>query len=94
MLQIEKYVNNCIVKRYIEKQKTQIIIVLAMLISFLSCFAIMFKYDIVFADTTSNVITLNTLSIDEIASQEKYNSCDYNIVTPNLDQGHTDICWA
>lgn len=60
----------------------------------LSCFTPLIEHDIVFTDTSSNVITLNTKSIDEIASQEKYNSCDYDIVTPNLDQGNTDICWA
>ena len=81
-------------KRCLEKQKTKIIIVLAMLILLLSCFPTIIKHDIVFADTTYNVITLNTISIDKIASQEKYNSCDYDIVTPNLDQENTDICWA
>ena len=60
----------------------------------LSCFTPLIEHDIVFTDTSSNVITLNTKSIDEIASQEKYNSCDYDIVTPNLDQGNTNICWA
>ena len=60
----------------------------------LSCFTPLIEHDIVFTDTSSNVITLNTKSIDEIASQEKYNSCDYDIVTPNLDQEDTNICWA
>ena len=60
----------------------------------LSCFTPLIEHDIVFTDTSSNVITLNTKSIDGIASQEKYNSCDYDIVTPNLDQGNTNICWA
>ena len=60
----------------------------------LSCFTPLIEHDIIFTDTSSNVITLNTKSIDEIASQEKYNSCDYDIVTPNLDQGNTNICWA
>ena len=60
----------------------------------LSCFTPLIEHDIVFTDTSSNIITLNTKSIDEIASQEKYNSCDYDIVTPNLDQGNTNICWA
>ncbi len=81
-------------KKCFERQKTKTIIVLALLILLLSCFTTIVKHEIVFANTTSNVITLNTMSIDEIASQEKYNSCDYNIVTPNLDQGDTDICWA
>ena len=65
-----------------------------MLMLLLSCFTTIKKHDIVFADPTSNVIALGTISIDEIASQEKYNSCDYDIVTPNLDQGSTNICWA
>ena len=65
-----------------------------MLMLLLSCFTTIKKHDIVFTDPTSNVIALGTISIDEIASQEKYNSCDYDIVTPNLDQGSTNICWA
>lgn len=81
-------------KRCIERQKTKIIVVSAMLMLLLSCFTTIKKHDIVFADPTSNVIALGTISIDEIASQEKYNSCDYDIVTPNLDQGSTNICWA
>lgn len=76
------------------RQKTKIVIVLTMLILLLSCFTTIIKRDIVFADPISNVITLNTTTIDEIASLEKYNSCDYDIVTPNLDQENTDICWA
>lgn len=81
-------------KRCFDRQKTKIIFVLAILMFLLSCFTPLIEHDIVFTDTSSNVITLNTKSIDEIASQEKYNSCDYDIVTPNLDQGNTDICWA
>lgn len=81
-------------KRCFDRQKTKIIFVLAILMFLLSCFTPLIEHDIVFTDTSSNVITLNTKSIDEIASQEKYNSCDYDIVTPNLDQGNTNICWA
>lgn len=81
-------------KRCLERQKTKIIVVSAILILLLSCFTTIMNHDIVFANPTFNVMALNTLSIDEIASQEKYNSCDYNIVTPNLDQGSTNICWA
>lgn len=81
-------------KRCFDRQKTKIIFVLAILMLLLSCFTPLIEHDIVFTDTSSNVITLNTKSIDEIASQEKYNSCDYDIVTPNLDQGNTNICWA
>lgn len=81
-------------KRCLERQKTKIIVVSAILILLLSCFTTIMNHDIVFANPTFNVMALNTLSIDEIASQEKYNSCDYDIVTPNLDQGSTNICWA
>ena len=34
------------------------------------------------------------MSVDDISQMEKYNSCDYDIVTANLDQGSTNICWA
>lgn len=81
-------------KRCFDRHKTKIIFVLAILMFLLSCFTPLIKHDIVFTETSSNVITLNTKSIDESASQEKYNSCDYDIVTPNLDQEDTDICWA
>ena len=84
-------------KTYPNQSKAKIFVVLAMVILLISCityFTNITNHDIVFADPTSNVITFNTISINEIASQEKYNSCDYNIVTPNLDQGNTDICWA
>ena len=81
-------------KRCLERLKTKIIVVSAILILLLSCFTTIMNHDIVFANPTFNVMALNTLSIDEIASQEKYNSCDYDIVTPNLDQGSTNICWA
>lgn len=81
-------------KRCFDRQKTKIIFVLAILMLLLSCFTPLIEHDIVFTDTSSNVITLNTKRIDEIASQEKYNSCDYDIVTPNLDQRNTNICWA
>ena len=76
------------------KQKSKIFIILIALIFVISCFTNTTKHDIVFADTQSNIDKLNSMSIDEIASQEKYNSCDYDIVTPNLDQGSTNICWA
>lgn len=81
-------------KNGFSKQKSKIFIVLIALIFVISCFTNTTKHDIVFADTQSNIDKLNSMSIDEIASQEKYNSCDYGIVTPNLDQGSTDICWA
>lgn len=81
-------------KNGFSKQKSKIFIVLIALIFVISCFTNTTKHDIVFADTQSNIDKLNSMSIDEIASQEKYNSCDYDIVTPNLDQGSTDICWA
>ena len=88
-----KYVNICLMKRNLERRKTQMVIVFAILILLLLYFTTIVN-DIVFAYTTSSVITSDSISVDKIASQEKYNSCDYNIVTPNLDQGNTDICWA
>ena len=81
-------------KNYPNQSKAKIFVILATIILLLSCFTTINKHGIVLADTTSNVITFNTMSIDEIASQDKYNSCNYDIVTPNLDQGSTDICWA
>lgn len=81
-------------KNYHNQSKAKIFAILAILILFLSCFTTFNKHDIIFADISSNIATLNSMSIDEIASKEKYNSCDYNIVTPNIDQGSTDICWA
>lgn len=81
-------------KNRFSKQKSKIFILLIALIFVISCFANTTKHDIIFADTQSNIDKLNSMSIDEIASQKKYNSCDYDIVTPNLDQGSTDICWA
>lgn len=81
-------------KNGFSKQKSKIFIILIALIFVISCFTNTTKHDIVFADTQSNIDKLNSMSIDKIASQEKYNSCDYDIVTPNLDQGNTDICWA
>ena len=80
-------------KIYLNQSKAKIFIVLGILILLLSCFTTFNKYDIAFAYSFSSP-TLNLLSIDKIASQEKYNSCDYDIVTPNLDQGSTNICWA
>ena len=60
----------------------------------ISCFSNIVKHDIVFAVTSSHVNVLNTTNIDEIVQKEKYNSCDYDIVTPPLDQGSRNICWA
>ncbi len=81
-------------KKYLNQSRTKIFAVFAMLMLLLTCFTMIPKHVIVFADTLSNTTTLTTLSIDEIAQKEKYNSCDYDIVTPNLDQESTDICWA
>ena len=80
-------------KKYFNKRKLKLSAILAVSILFLTCFATFAKHDIVFADNFSNS-TLNSTSIDEIVGQEKYNSCDYDIVTPPLDQGDTNICWA
>lgn len=79
-------------KKYLNQSKAIIIAILAILILLMS-YSLNIVSHIVFADSFSNS-TLNLLSIDEIAQREKYNSCDYDIVTPNLDQGSTNICWA
>ena len=44
-------------KRYRDRQKTKIVIVLVMSLLLLSCFTTIIKHDIVFADTALNVIT-------------------------------------
>ena len=80
-------------EKFLNKQKTKFFIILAISILLLSCFTAFIKHDVVFANSSSDTI-LNSMSIDEIVSREKYNSCDYDIVTQNLDQGSTDICWA
>ena len=81
-------------KYLVYKRKTKLFALIYSIILILSCVIIFNKHDIVFADTTSIANNLNTISINEIAQREKYNSCDYNIVTQNLDQGSTNICWA
>lgn len=80
-------------EKFLNKQKVKFFIILAISILLLSCFTTFIKHDVVFANSSSDTI-LNSMSIDEIVSREKYNSCDYDIVTQNLDQGSTDICWA
>lgn len=80
-------------EKILNKQKAKFFIILAISILLLSCFTAFVNHDIVFANSSSDTI-LNSMSIDEIVSREKYNSCDYDIVTQNLDQGSTDICWA
>ena len=80
-------------KKFLKKQGVKFITFLAILILLLSYFTTFINHDVVFADSFSTSI-LDSRSIDEIVSREKYNSCDYDIVTPNLDQGSTDICWA
>lgn len=60
---------------------------------FLSCFIVPSKHTIVYADNILS-LNLNSMSVDDISQMEKYNSCDYDIVTANLDQGSTNICWA
>lgn len=74
------------------KRKTSVALI-CLIIMLLSYFFTLNKHDGVFANSLTSS-TLNLLSIDEIIQREKYNSCDYDIVTPNLDQGSTNICWA
>lgn len=81
-------------KRCINQLKTKTFVILTILILLVSFLITITKHDFVFADTLSSTNTLEALSIDEISQREKYNSCDYGIVTPNLDQGSTNICWA
>lgn len=51
------------------------------------------RQDIVFADENTIANTLDA-NIEQTVTKKRYNSCDYGIVTPNLDQGTTNICWA
>lgn len=81
-------------KKYCNQSKAKILAFLIVLMLCVSCFTGLVKYDDIFADAISDLTTLNSMSVDEIARQERYNSCDYDIVTPNLDQGSTQICWA
>ncbi len=81
-------------KKYLNEQKSKTAIVSAILILFISCFTIFTGHDIVYAGASSITTVSGSMTVDEIAGLEKYNSCDYGIVTPNLDQGNTNICWA
>lgn len=80
-------------KKFLKKQEVKFITFLAISILLLSYFTTFINHVVVFANSFSTS-TLDSRSIDEIVSREKYNSCDYDIVTPNLDQGSTNICWA
>lgn len=78
-----------------KQSKAKLFIKLAMLVILVfCCLTNITGYDIVIASSSLNAKTLNLMSEDEIAQMEKYNSCDYDIVTPSLDQGSTNICWA
>ena len=49
------------------------------------------------SDFLANVASLerlNSLSADEIAAYDVYDSRDYGLVTPVRDQGNTNLCWA
>lgn len=81
-------------KRHNERPRVKIFALIPVLILLISCFSNIVKHDIVSAVISSHVNVLNTTNIDEIVQMEKYNSCDYDIVTPTLDQGSSNICWA
>ena len=81
-------------KKYLNEQKSKTAIVSAILILLISCFTIFTGHDIAYAGASSITTVSGSVTVEEIAGREKYNSCDYGIVTPNLDQGNTNICWA
>ena len=81
-------------KRHNERPRVKIFALIPVLILLISCFSNIVKHDIVSAIISSHVNVLNTTNLDEIVQMEKYNSCDYDIVTPTLDQGSSNICWA
>ena len=81
-------------KKHLNEQKSKTAIVSAILILLISCFTIFTGHDIAFAGASLISTASGSVTVDEIAGREKYNSCDYGIVTPNLDQGNTNICWA
>lgn len=81
-------------KRHNERPRVKIFALIPVLILLISCFSNIVKHDIVSAVISSHVNVLNTTNLDEIVQMEKYNSCDYDIVTPTLDQGSSNICWA
>ena len=81
-------------KRNNERPRVKIFALIPVLILLISCFSNIVKHDIVSAVISSHVNVLNTTNLDEIVQMEKYNSCDYDIVPPPLDQGSTNICWA
>lgn len=83
-----------IIKNTHDKRKVVLLAFILLIILLLSSFSNIQIKGIVFADNNLNATTLNSMTIDEIIAKEKYSSCDYNIVTSNLDQGSTNICWA
>lgn len=81
-------------KRHNEQPRIKIFALISVLMLLISCFSSIVKHDIVSAVISSHVNVLNATNLDEIVQMEKYNSCDYDIVPPPLDQGSTNICWA
>ena len=79
-------------KKY--RRKTNLLVFIYLIILFLTCLVNIQIKDIVFADNILSATILNSMPLDEIVEKERYNSCEYNIVTPTLDQGSTNICWA
>lgn len=80
-------------EKLVYKRKIKRFSIICLIIAFLSCFIVPSKHTIVYADNILS-LNLNSMSVDDISQMEKYNSCDYDIVTANLDQGSTNICWA
>lgn len=80
-------------KNFYFKKKWLLKSIMCSIMVVLSCFGIN-VHGSVFAYSTEKVDELNTMSIDEIVSKEKFSSRDYDIVTPPIDQGTTQICWA
>ena len=75
------------------KTKVSMFVMLCIISFILPCFAMFHRQDIVFADENTIANTLDS-NIEQTVTKKRYNSCDYGIVTPNLDQGTTNICWA
>ena len=77
----------------LKKLNVKIITILSILIFIISFCPSLINKGVVFADSIQDN-PFNSMSVDEIAQMEKFSSRDYGVVTPNLDQGSTQICWA
>lgn len=53
-----------------------------------------FLMQMTYADGVKSPETLRNADIEALASQERFDSREYGIVTPVRDQGDTSLCWA